>query len=61
MDTRKVTLAAPYERDGRQYKADDTVELPLNVAANLLYLGLAREPEAKPAPKATKATETKEA
>lgn len=41
----KVTLARAYkDAKGRKHKADATVDLPNDEAANLLYLGHARQP-----------------
>lgn len=44
----KITLARAYtDAKGRNHKADSTVDLPREEAANLLFLGLART-EAEP-------------
>ena len=45
--TRKVTLAYPLEHDGKSYKADQTVELPDELAIELVAYGRARKPEAE--------------
>ena len=42
----KVTLAYPYiDEEGKNHKADTTLEVEDAEAARLLYFGLAREPE----------------
>ena len=47
----RITLAAPYtDGDGKQHKADSTVEVDAGVASELKFHGLARDPE--PTPKA---------
>lgn len=54
-DTRKVVLAYPFtDDDGREFAADEVVELAASVANDLIYFGRARVPEVK----ATKATTT---
>lgn len=47
-DTIKVTLAYPYtDPDGKTHAADKTISVPRNVGNDLLYAGLAREPDPK--------------
>jgi hypothetical protein len=60
-DNLKVTLAYPYtDADGVNHRADTTVSLPVEVAQNLLWNGLARAAEKTPTTKATKATSATE-
>lgn len=45
-NTKRVTLARAYtDAKGRTYQADETVTLPYAEAANLLWLGHARQPD----------------
>ena len=54
----RITLAAPYtDGDGKQHKADSTIEVDAGVASELKFHGLARDPE--PTPKAGTAASTK--
>lgn len=47
-NTKRVTLSRAYvDEKGRKHKADATVSLPHHEAANLLHLGLARQPDAE--------------
>lgn len=42
----RITLAAPYtDGDGKQHKADSTIDVDAGVASHLKFLGLARDPE----------------
>jgi hypothetical protein len=45
--SRQVELAYPLKYEGKQYKADDTVSLPDQLAVELIHAGRARKPEAK--------------
>lgn len=42
----RITLAAPYtDGDGKQHKADSTIEVDAGEASRLKFVGLARDPE----------------
>ena len=42
----RITLAAPYtDGDGKQHKADSTIDVDPGVASDLKFHGLARDPE----------------
>lgn len=43
--SRKVTLAYPLKHDGKNHKADTTVDLPDELAIELVAAGRARKPE----------------
>ena len=44
MSKKSVTLAAPYtDAEGKNHKADSTVEVDVHEANRLLHAGLARE------------------
>lgn len=48
-NTKRVTLSRAFtDETGRTYQADETVALPYPEAANLLFLGLARNPDPEP-------------
>ena len=54
----RITLAAPYtDGDGKQHKADSTVNVDAGEASRLKFLGLARDPE--PTKKADQPASTK--
>ena len=60
----RITLAAPYtDGDGKQHKADSTIDVDAGVASALKFSGLARDPESTPNQKAAdkSATTKKEA
>lgn len=56
--SRRVTLAYPLEHDGKTHKADTTVELPDELAIELVAAGRARKPEATK--KAAESTSSKD-
>lgn len=42
----RITLAAPYtDGDGKQHKADSTIDVDRGEASRLKFQGLARDPE----------------
>lgn len=47
-EKRKVTLAVAREINGKQYKADQTVEVGDVEAHDLIFAGIARVPDSKP-------------
>ena len=57
----RITLAAPYtDGDGKQHKADTTIEVDDGVASHLKFHGLARDPEPETTKAAAPATPKKE-
>ena len=57
----RITLAAPYtDGDGKQHKADSTIDVDEGVASELKFHGLARDPEKSTAKADTAASTKKE-
>lgn len=57
----RITLTAPYtDGDGKQHKADSTIEVDAGVASELKFHGLARDPEPTPKQADTAASTKKE-